>query len=288
MIKQGPPMNGISYSRMQTQKRTNGQSIQCVRCNAISTLDPVRGLSSLRRRTKRNVEEIKDKCADHNPDFQMYCFDDCELICYLCAGGSHSRHNVEALDVAQKKIQVQLQTQMATLEQKRSKLETFTETVKKQREQINLASEKAHKDAKEKFEQLRKLIEEKEKEILETIKKTETSKLSTIQNELNKAQQRIEDVDKNITSVQEAMCEQTPLGFLQRYSNTEEQLRHSCVTADPEIKQKWFQMPTLNMQYGEQAIKMIKYKDKGPLPFGSYAPEDDDSYEEEDTYATEY
>jgi predicted rRNA methylase YqxC with S4 and FtsJ domains len=55
----------------------------------------------------------------------------------MCAGASvHNRHNVEALDVAQRQIQSQLKSSLSVLQTRRSNLEGFVENVKKQESRL--------------------------------------------------------------------------------------------------------------------------------------------------------
>jgi len=254
-----------------------------VLCSSISHLDPVGGLSSLRRRKKRKTEDKKLQCSEHNEDFCMFCMDCVELTCYLCAGTNHSRHNVEALDVAQNKLATTLGVQMSTLEQKRAKLESFVETVKVDREKITIASETVQKETKTKFDELRKILDEKEKDMEEAIKRMESTKQGTITSEITKAQQRIEKIDESVSSIQESLCEKSTLTFLQKIEDAEEQIRHLCMTVDPEIKQRWFQMPKLNIQYVEQTLRSMKYKERANQ-YGLYDQEDDVYSDEEQEY----
>ena len=90
MVKQGPPINKYNYNRKIPQKRSNGQTIQCVLCSSVSHLDPVGGLTSLRRK-KRKTETKNQLCTEHNEEFCMFCIDCTELVCYLCAQAGHSR-----------------------------------------------------------------------------------------------------------------------------------------------------------------------------------------------------
>jgi len=226
-----------------------------------------------------------DRCTEHNEELILYCIDDNELICSVCAGAVHSRHEIEALDVAQSKVQVQLQKQLTTLETKRSKLEDFIETVKKQSTDLKANSERAQKEAREKMDGLRKIIDEKEKEMLEAIQRMESTRNGTLQSEIHKAQSKIENIDKGVEMMTSAMSETTSLNFLRKIEDADE-ARYASFATDPEIKKNWFEMPPVITQHLEAVMKNLKYKEVkhhhyyGGLPPGGYPPLPDDAVEE--------
>ena len=80
-------------------------------------------------------------------------------------------------------------SQLNLLTQKRSKLEAFIEVVSKDKEKITCGSLLVQKEAKAKFDELRKILEEKEREMEEAIKRMESTKQNTLNNEITKAQQ---------------------------------------------------------------------------------------------------
>jgi len=173
--------------------------------------------------------------------------------------------------------------QMSTLEQKRAKLETFMETLKKDKDKITTASEAVQKESNSKFMELKRIVEEKEKEMEEAIKRMEAAKQGTVNSEIAKAQQRIQKIDESISIVQEALCEKTPLAFLQKMEDAEEQVRHSAMAPDLEVKQKWFQMIPLNIQYAEQTLRNMKYKER-MNQYGLYEQEEPDIYSDDEEY----
>lgn len=286
MVKNQSVNNPISYrfpNRNASNKRTtSGQSIQCVLCNSSSSLDPIGGLSSLRRRKRRKMEEKKPICPIHNEEFMLFCLDDMESICYVCAGSTHSKHNFEALDVAYKKLDSQLNTQLKIMEQKRSKLESFINSVTLQQSQLETSSKSVRKEAKEKFAALRKLLDEKEQEVDETILRTFQTKSKNIDSELKKAKERIQQIDSNFSTVADMRSygSSNPLIYLQKMEDVEEHLRHACSASDPEIKSKWFQMMPLGTSYLEQSLQALRYKNKKPIGIYGLPEEDEISYEE--------
>jgi len=79
------------------------------------------------------------------------------------------------------------------------------------------------------------------------------------------------------------------LAFLQKVEDVEEQVRHSCLSTDPDVKQKWFQMPTLNTMRIEQMLKNMKYKEKtlpqyGGIPFADMNEEEPGESSEEENF----
>jgi len=121
----------------------------------------------------------------------------------------------------------------------------------------------------------------KEKELHQSIQNTANSKLSVINSELKKAENRIKEIDESISfSGELENLQNDPISFLKKVEEMEEQVRHATATADPQIVPAWFQMPQIVTSFIEQSIKNLKYKEKFDQPFhGQYI---DDSQDQEE------
>src|SRR5690242_7382377 len=102
---------------------------------------------------------------------------------------NYFRHNLEALDVAQTKMTANLASHINTLEAKKIKLREFMENVNQQKDKITQASAEIQKEAKAQIDELRAILDEKEKEMQDDIKRMENNKQATINSEITKAQQ---------------------------------------------------------------------------------------------------
>lgn len=268
MIKQGNPKNryGYGYSRFSSahKRATNGigQPIKCVLCSAVSTLDPDAGLNYLRRKKRKVEEQITGRCSIHNEDFCLFCFDDYELICHLCAG--HQRHNTEPFCDAQEKVERQIDEKTKLLSNKRKKLEDFIQSIRSQQSDIQQSCQTTQKEMKEKIKELRNLLDEKEKELCDSIQRLADTKSRTIDGHLKRAQDRISEIDKTLLLKEEIDClKSQPIQYLKKVEIAEEQIRHTCMpSTDLEIKPYWFQLPPVNIRPLEQSIKGLKYKEK--------------------------
>jgi len=109
-----------SYRRLNHPK-TNTQTITCALCNAVTNLDPDRGLNALKRRTKkRKLNFKKGECETHNKPFLYYCLECLEPICLQCRNDSyHSQHRHDTLDEAFTKCRQELGTKITLLENKK-------------------------------------------------------------------------------------------------------------------------------------------------------------------------
>ena len=94
----------------------------------------------MKRRKKRKIDSCADpgKCNIHKEEeLCLYCMDCQDLLCFSCAGNSsHSRHRVEALDVAQQQIQSQINNNLESVKDKREKLANFVGKVTTQAQQL--------------------------------------------------------------------------------------------------------------------------------------------------------
>jgi len=287
MVKFGSNSNRVPSRVYRTKKtlpnnttNSNQSSIQCVLCKSISYLDSKSSLKSLRRKQKR--KRISDKCSIHDQEFCLFDLDDNELICYVCAGTTHANHNFEALDKAHSIMSKELQEKLIQLSKKRKVFENFIKKTTEQEESIATESENAQKVLKEKMASMRTLLEEKEKELTNSIKKVENDKRTKIQNELKQSQKQLEKIDSVTQAAQTALKQRDYLQFLKQIENNEEDFRHTVLTSEPELKPSVFKMPSLKATYLEQALKNLKYqaqRDHTVDPFGNLSDPYDDQYD---------
>lgn len=138
---------------------------------------------------------------------------------------------------------------------------------------------------KSKFAVLKKLLEDKEKEYEESMRKSESRKTHEIETELKKAQERIDKIDQSISSASEAFSHtNSPLEFLQKIESIEEEVRFSVAAVEPQIKPKWFEVPPANIAFLEQTLKSIKYSEKHNMMPGAIYDEEPYSDEEDNSY----
>jgi hypothetical protein len=93
--------------------------------------------------------------------------------------------------------------------------QTFISKVTKQSQQITQESETAQLSIRNSFIKLRQVIDEKEKEMEESLKRVVSTKHSSIQFELNSAKQRFDKIESSIKKVGDALVASNSLEFLQ-------------------------------------------------------------------------
>ncbi len=138
--------------------------------------------------------------------------------------------------------------------------------VSQQQEKLGKAAELAFQDTHEKIATLRKLLDDKEKELEEGVKRMESSKKHTIEFEVTRAKEKMAKIDESIELVSDAMGSKSPLEFLLKTEEVEEKIRHAALAADPEVKQRWFDIPSLYIDMAEQTIKGLQHYDKEKSP----------------------
>lgn len=184
-------------------------------------------------------------CAEHKEEMSLYCMDDNQLICLLCAGTSHANHAYEALETAQHKLLPQVKNSLKELvrsldsplpmhatqtqthhaqthtnkhkhthartrtiyniiltelllcavqEGKWGKLEAFVKEVKEKEHNLAVDAERKRKKAKEEIDKLRKLLDEKEKEIDHAITSVHTQRQHSLDAKVTKAKAALEKI----------------------------------------------------------------------------------------------
>eukprot|EP01119_Soliformovum_irregulare_P018691 TRINITY_DN5781_c0_g1_i2.p1 TRINITY_DN5781_c0_g1~~TRINITY_DN5781_c0_g1_i2.p1 ORF type:complete len:609 (-),score=152.14 TRINITY_DN5781_c0_g1_i2:44-1870(-) len=246
MAQGGIPNNPYHHRRAKAVKT----GIQCVLCKASSPVDPSVGLAALKRRKKRKMDQNVNQCPLHNEEYLLFCIDDMQLICYMCAGAEHARHIYEAFEDAKPRVKTHLEKQLCSLQAKRGKLEAFVASAEEQRHKADEAAEKAKLEMTATFAALRQFLDEKEKDLHSGIQLIHTQQMANVASEVARAKDRISQIDKSISS---AMTEDDgdTLGFLREMENVEEQVRAEIYAPDMEYK------PFI-ITYGKQRLDQAK------------------------------
>jgi len=267
----------FSYSRTSHKRELSSNSIQCVLCQSISTFDPASGGINALKSKKRRVLVDVSNCPQHAEELCLFCIQCSELICPVCTGSTHAKHNFEALDIAYSKVCLTLQERLFQLETKREKLTEFTNSVTKQKEHLIQARTSALADMKEKFQNLRKLIDDKEKDIENAMIKIGNSKQSSIETEITKANERVNKIDQLITTAHsELLPESNYTTFLSKIEQLEEPLRHTALINTPNSDPKWYHMANFETAHLTAYLGSIKYTENSRGDYAPYEGSDED------------
>jgi len=208
-------------------------------------------------------------CLEHKEEMSMYCMDDNQLMCILCAGSTHANHAFEALETAQEKIKPKIQQDLKNLvclliscwllnrtltylfiqEKQWAKTETLIKDLVEKEVVLNEEAEKKRQESREFIQKLRKILDEKEKELDQSITNALNQRKSSLETQLKRAKASMEKIPGTdfvvglsmnvepgrlryegvISVVQSVLDEQSVLPFLQKYEDVEQDARDLCM-----------------------------------------------------------
>lgn len=105
------------------------------------------------------------------------------------------------------------------------------------------------------------------------------SKEQNLEHEKKTSKSRIEVMQEVTSKIQSVLSEEEPKLFLQKVEEIEEEVRHSALVSDPEVKPSSFSMPQVYVQRVEQDLNYLAYKERPNQ--GAYF----ESYTDEEYYS---
>jgi len=223
-------------------------------------------------KNSQQPQQLQSYCQLHKEEpLILFCMEDLEFLCLTCSA-SHANHSVEALDVAQKKLKEQLQTLHKKLKERKIKYEKFVENCLLVPKKMENDMDKAIRTTQDAFSRLRKSIDEKEKEILESIRNSVSSKTQTVKSDQKRAEEKLSSIER-ISSFLEKQSNsnvsvvhmdeddmQQLISNLSKMEELEEEARHLLISEEPQIVPRMhFVAPFPTIQI-ENVIKSSKYK----------------------------
>lgn len=267
-------------------------------CEVVTELDPVLGIDALKRRVKkRKAGEVysQGSCPTHSQPLMFYCFDHSEPVCFGCIqlGGSHNGHKYDALDSAVARLKQESANKLITINEKKQKVTEFKTAVETHKSQIEAAGEKKYAELKEYMAKVRKLVDKKEKDLENEIKRMVDRKTTVAQQDLRWADEKMNLLDKTIAGVGALLDESAKtsqpeacLKFVTGIADCEEMLADSMNLPVKQANNEQYNFPPLSAIFSvaHRAVNALKYTDTPYAPgmYGMHGYDDEGDYYEEE------
>jgi hypothetical protein len=90
----------------------------------------------------------------------------------------------------------------------------------------------------------------------------QSTKERNLETEIGKATKKLETIQKAIEQARNVQQRKsTPVDFLSSLENCEEDLRMATLISEPKVEQHWFKLPQLRLNYIEDMVRTLRYKD---------------------------
>ncbi|KAJ0003573.1 hypothetical protein NQD34_008671 [Periophthalmus magnuspinnatus] len=168
------------------------------------------------------IENLQENiCSQHNQVESVFCQTCQKCICNLCQLDEHTGHNTVPADIT--KRQTELQTKQHTAQQRVRSLEKNIDLLNQELRAINQSADKVVSETENK---LRKLIEQKSRNLTEKIKKQQQLEVSRVQGLLKKLQEELAVERERNAELKEVATIKSYTEFLQRCSSVSAKWTH--------------------------------------------------------------
>ncbi|XP_072892901.1 nuclear factor 7, brain-like [Hemitrygon akajei] len=160
-------------------------------------------------------KESKRYCEEHEEELKLFCETDKTLICVICATArEHKSHNFMPIKEAVKIYKDRVKSSLDSLAKKKS---DFQEKEQQQKEKISGVREQSQSvqsHITSQFDELRRIITEKEQRALRDLREEEERILNPMEKNLQEIQENLNAIYKEISKLQEQMDQQDNIIFL--------------------------------------------------------------------------
>ncbi len=274
---------GMRQRRSNKKHEGPGGSVSCVLCRTVSPL-PDQGLAALRQR-RVLAKEDPMMCPTHNQEVLMFCTAVMQRMCPACiVADEHKRHNDDqhkALEDAVPDIEKHLKSYTKSMEDKVTKWNKYSETVEQKRPDLLKNGTEVKTGLKQKLDELKKMFDEKLAELEKQVELVQGNKERHLDAEVTKAKRKVQSMQSSMASSQK-LLEDKPADVIKYLSQAEkcaEEMRFAALSSDPEVENHWFKMPHVQLNYLEEQIRAIRYRDRPEGYGGVFGVDDEYGYD---------
>lgn len=274
---------GMRQRRNNKKKDGPGGSVSCVLCRTVSPL-PDQGLAALRQR-RVLAKEDPMICPSHNQEVLMFCTAVMQRMCPVCiVADEHKRHNDDqhkALEDAVPDIEKHLKTYTKSMEEKVAKWNQYSENVEQKRPDLVKVGTEVKTALKQKIEEVKKMFDEKLAELEKQVELVQGNKERHLDAEITKAKRKVQSMQTSVSSSQK-LLEDKPADVIKYLCQAEkcaEEMRFASLSSDPEVENHWFKMPHVQLNYLEEQIRAIRYRDRPEGYGGVFGVDDEYDYD---------
>ncbi|XP_060743676.1 E3 ubiquitin/ISG15 ligase TRIM25-like [Tachysurus vachellii] len=162
--------------------------------------------------------ELQEKiCSEHDKLMEIYCRTDQSLICYLCTMEEHKGHNKVSAKTERTEKQNELKKEQMKFQQRIQETQKKVQELKQTVESVMRRSQAAVDDSERIFTELISSMEKRRSEMMELIRAQENAEVSRVEGLLNQLEQKIADLKRRVTELEQLSHTDDDIHFLQSF-----------------------------------------------------------------------
>ncbi|XP_026510302.1 zinc finger protein RFP-like [Terrapene carolina triunguis] len=209
--------------------RKSDTNFSCPQCRKIvqhRNFKPNRVLANVVEIAKQlSLQAAKDsggerECEKHQEALKLFCEEDQNLICWICRDSwDHRAHTVVPIEEAAQNYKAHIQRQLEFLKQERDEVLDFKRSGEMKTQKLLKQTETQRQKIVSEFQQVRQLVEEKQRFLLAQLDEINKDILKRQNNYIAKITEEISRLDHLISEL-EGKCQQPASEFLQDIRST--------------------------------------------------------------------
>ncbi|XP_072113507.1 zinc-binding protein A33-like [Mobula birostris] len=174
-------------------------------------------LSEKARKLNLNPKEKEGKlhCEEHDEELKLFCETDKKLICLICRDArEHKSHSFMPVNEAVKIYKDRLKSSWDSLTKKKSDFQEMEQQQKEKISGVREQSQSFQSQITSQFDELRRIITEKEQHALQDLREEEERILNPMEENLREIQENLNSIQEEISKLQTRIDQKDNVIFL--------------------------------------------------------------------------
>ncbi|XP_067865845.1 zinc-binding protein A33-like [Heterodontus francisci] len=170
-----------------------------------------------------NPEEAQFHCEEHDEKLLLFCEEDETLVCASCVDSpAHSTHKFLSLQVAVQKYKDQLKLSLDSMEDEKKSKSELKEQQERRISELSELTASLEQDISAQFAKIHRYLEEKEKNLIEGLRRQKEEDLRPMEKNLKGIEQELASLEENILKLCVDIDQQDSISFLKELKRLRE------------------------------------------------------------------
>ncbi|XP_072921450.1 zinc-binding protein A33-like [Hemitrygon akajei] len=211
---------------------------------------------------KPKGKESKRFCEEHEEELKLFCETDRKLICLICRDAlEHKSHNFMPIKEAVNIYQDRVKSSLDSLIKRQADFQEIKQEQKEKISGVREQSQSVQSHITSQFDELRRIITEKEQCALRDVREEEERILNPMEKNLQEIQENLNSIYEEISKLREQMDQQDNIIFLMEEARRKRRISadtHTLSVTDGALLVEKFDHPYLLNIASEEVISGIK------------------------------
>ncbi|XP_023152157.2 tripartite motif-containing protein 16-like [Amphiprion ocellaris] len=163
----------------------------------------------------KNLQE--NICSRHDKMMEIFCGNDQQLICFLCAMDEHKGHKIVPAAVERMKKQKELEVSRLNIQQRIQDRQKDVKLLQQELEDIRVSADKTVEGSKEMFTEMMHLIKKRGQDVEQQIRSQQKTEESRVKEVKEKLEKEIRDLKRKDTELKQLSDTPDHRQFLHNY-----------------------------------------------------------------------